>query len=511
MVTLSRVTAALAMLVLAACATVPSDYPKTPSHALDDTASTELGRRAARWGRDLGPGESGFFVMTEGVDALAARLALADRAERSIDAQYYIIHGDLVGDLFVDRLLAAADRGVRVRLLIDDFYTLGEDSTIAAIASHPNLELRIFNPFAHRSAARYTEFITDLDRVDHRMHNKSFTVDNQVAVVGGRNIAEEYFDAKSAWELDDMDVLAVGPVVKGVSAAFDVFWNSEFAIPAEALVKEEGTPETLKSLRAEHARTVADPAASVYLDGLQRSVVENVGDPRLPFFQGPATVVYDEPAKVTKPHEEARTIRSQLASRVHAARSELMVVSPYFVLPDELIAVFRQLRERGVRVVVLTNSLASTDVVPVHAGYRRARRPLLEAGVEMHEIKPDVTFDEEGKSGREFEHTGLHMKSFIIDRRYMFVGSFNWDPRSAKINTEIGVFVDSPEMAGWGADLLQRQLPIISYRVRLDDDGELEWVDASADGTVVYTREPKAGTWLRFQAWLAALFPRQEL
>ena len=188
-----------------------------------------------------------------------------------------------------------------------------------------------------------------------------------------------------------------------------------------------------------------------------------------------------------------------------------MVISPYFVLLDDLVAVFRKLRERGVRVVVLTNSLASTDVVPVHAGYRRCRRPLLEAGVEMHEIKPDVTFDEEGKSGLEFEHTGLHAKSFIIDRRYMFVGSFNWDPRSAKINTEIGVFVDSPEMARWVAELVERQLPVLFYRVRLDDDGELEWIDDSARETVVYTREPKAGTWRRFLAWLAVLFPRQEL
>ena len=282
----NRVAAALALAILAACANVPTDYPKTPSHALNDTRDTEVGRRAARWGRDLGPGESGFFAMTEGVDALAARLALADRAERSIDAQYYIVHGDLVGRLFIDRLLSAADRGVRVRLLIDDYYTLGEDSAIAAIDSHPNLELRIFNPFAHRSAGRYTEFVTDLDRVDHRMHNKSFTVDNQAAVIGGRNIAEEYFDAKSAWALDDLDVLAVGPVVQEVSTAFDIFWNSDFAIPARALVKEEGTPETLKSIRAEHARTFADPAARVYLDGLQRSVIENVGVPEFPHFRG---------------------------------------------------------------------------------------------------------------------------------------------------------------------------------------------------------------------------------
>jgi putative cardiolipin synthase len=502
----AKLISVMSLAILASCASIPSDYPKPPSFALEDTRTTELGRRVSELTRSHGADESGFYVLTEGVDALAVRLMLADRAERSIDAQYYIVEGDLVGTLFIDRLLAAADRGVRVRLLIDDQYTIRDDPAIAAIDSHPNLEIRVFNPFSHRSSARLFEYVTDLDRVDHRMHSKSFTVDNQVAIVGGRNIADDYFDANREFEFGDLDVAGFGPVARGVSKAFDTYWNSEVAVPVAALIDGATDPDALRNLRERHAQTVEDPASATYLSGLQSSIVDNMLEPGFPLFWGTTTVVYDDPLKAKTP-DEITTVRSLLSSKVQAAQSELMVVSPYFVLLDDGQESFRKLRDRGVRIVVLTNSLASTDMVPAHSGYAECRKNLLEWGVEMHEVKPDVSFDEKRKSGLDFTHSALHMKSFIVDRRYIFVGSFNWDPRSARINTEIGAFIDSPAFAEWAAELLETRLPTHSYRARLDAEGEIEWVDLPDGDEIVYSQEPGTGWWRRFRAGFFGILP----
>jgi len=395
---------------------------------------------------------------------------------------------------------------VRVRLLIDDQYTMGDDAAIAAIDSHPNLEIRVFNPFSHRSSARLFEYVTDLDRVDHRMHSKSFTVDNQVSILGGRNIADDYFDANREFEFGDLDAAGVGPVAKGVSRAFDTYWNSEFVFPVGALVDSTTDPDALRKLRERHTRSIEDPANATYLAGLQSSIVDNMLDPLFPLFWGVGTVVYDDPAKAKTP-DEITTVRSLLSPKVQAAESELLVVSPYFVLLDAGQETFHKLRDRGVRIVVLTNSLASTDMVPAHSGYAACRKNLLEWGVEMHEVKPDVSFDEKKKSGFDFTHSALHMKSFIVDRRYIFVGSFNWDPRSARINTEIGAFIDSPALAEWAAELLETRLPTHSYRARLDDEGEIEWLDRSGEEAIVYGQEPMTGWWRRFRSDFFGILP----
>ena len=500
----------VAVAVLAACASVPPDYPKSPSHAFEDTRTTELGRRISALTRGRAPDESGFYVLGDGVDALGARLNLARLAERSIDAQYFILNGDLVGTLLIDHLLDAADRGVRVRILIDDLYTLGDDEAIAVIASYPNVELRVFNPFSHRSKARYFEFLTDLDRVDHRMHNKSFTVDNQVAIVGGRNIADDYFDANREFEFGDLDLAAFGPVVPGVSTAFDTYGNSEFAVPAGALVAASNEPDAARKLRERHAGIREAAANATYRNALKSAVVDRVLDRDFPLFWGPATVVFDDPAKVEKAHEEITTIRSVMAPEVRAADSELLFVTPYFVPFGTVVESFRKLRDRGVRIVGLTNSLASTDMIPAHAGYSKYRRQLLEMGVELHEVIPDVSFDEEGKTGLDFTLTALHMKAFVIDRRHTFVGSFNWDPRSSFINTEIGLFIDSPALGEWAAGMFESRLPEHSFRVRIDEDGDIEWLEQSAEGERVYDKEPRTGAWRRFQAGFYGILPIEE-
>lgn len=494
--------------ILGACATTaPTDYPKTPSVALQDTQDTALGKRVIELAADRPTGESGFYVLRDGVDALAARLLLANRAERSIDAQYFLIHTDLTGTLFIDHLVAAAERGVRVRLLIDDILTVGDDAAIAALDSHPNFEIRIFNPFSHRSSARIIEFLTDFSRVDHRMHNKSFTVDNQVTVVGGRNIGDQYFDANREFEFADLDLAGFGPVAKQVSTAFDTYWNSKFAIPAGALVEGTSDPDAVQKLRQSYAPTLEAASSSTYRAAVDSTIVDNLLDPEFPLFWGTSIVVYDDPEKMEESVEEIVTVRSQLSPKVQAAKSELLLVSPYYVPLKAGVEGFRSLRNRDVRIVVFTNSLASTDMVPAHAGYSHYRKDLLEIGVEMYEVIPNVSFDEAKKSGYDFSHSALHMKAFVIDRRYVFVGSFNWDPRSSFINSEMGVFVDSPSLANWAAEKFAERLTKHAYRVRLDKDNEIEWVDTSGGDEVIYHEEPLTGTWRRLQAGFYGLLP----
>lgn len=508
--TLFKLMLVLALAILGACATKPpTDYPKTPSFALEDTSLTKLGKLVSKRTGGRGPDESGFFVLRDGVDALAARLILAGHAERSIDTQYFLIQNDISGVLFINSLLDAADRGVRVRLLVDDIQTVGEDAAMTAIDSHPNIELRVYNPYAHRSSARNIEYITDLSRVDYRMHNKSFTVDSQVAVVGGRNIGDEYFDANPEFEFADLDLAGIGPVSKQVSHAFDTYWNSEFAFPAGALVESTTNPQALRDLRKSHDAVIADPKHATYQAGLHSVIIDNILKPGFPLFWGNATVVFDDPEK-TEGEESAgkvRTVRSVVSPKIRATESELMVVSPYFVIQDEGVASFRKLRDSGVRIVVMTNSLASTDMVPAHAGYAHYRMPLVEMGVELHEVKPDASFDEESKSGGDFTHTAVHMKAFTIDRRFIFVGSFNWDPRSSYLNTEMGLFIESPGLAEWAVNQFEDRLPRHTFSVSLDKNGDLRWVDTSGANDVVFDDEPMTSAWRRFTADFMGILP----
>ena len=504
---LERLTLIVALSILGACATAPVDYPKTPSTAFEDTQDTFYGKRVAALASAHPEGGSGFYALGEGIDALAARLILARRAERSIDAQYFLIQGDLAGFLFVDALLEAADRGVRVRLLLDDILTAGTDEALAAVQSHPDIEIRIFNPFAHRSSARNFEYLTDLSRVDHRMHNKSFTVDNQATIVGGRNIGNEYFDVSAEFEFADWDLLGLGPVAKEVSTGFDTYWNSKYAVPVEALVESTADPDAIQKFRKRYAPILEAESNAHYRAALDSTIIDNMLNAQLPLSWGMPTVVYDDPEKAEGSAEEVVTLRSLLRPKVLATESELLVVSPYFVPLDAGVEAFRTLQDRGVRVVVLTNSLASTDMVPAHAGYANYRKELVGIGVEMYEVKPNVSFEDSKRSGRDFSHSALHAKVFIVDRRFIFVGSYNWDPRSAFLNTEMGLYVDSPPLAELAAKKLASRLSGHAYRVRLNEAGDMEWVDTSGGDAAVFDDEPLTDFWRRFAADVYGILP----
>ena len=426
-------------------------------------------------------------------------MLLARAAERSLDVQYYIWHADTSGGLLAHELWQAAERGVRVRLLLDDNNTRGADEAIAALDAHPNIEVRLFNPYANRGF-RLGELATDFARLNRRMHNKSFTADNQAAIVGGRNVGDEYFGADSPVEFADLDVLAVGAVVPEVSAAFDAYWNSESAYPAASLIDQAGQLRPLERIEEQ-------PDAARYLQAVRATpLVQMLLSGSLPLEWAAARVVQDDPAKVLRPPEKTELhLLPRLEKAMGKPLRELDLVSPYFVPTKDGAAALTALAESGVRVRVLTNSLAATDVSPVHAGYAKYREELLRAGVRLFELKPnveDVKTKDKGR-GAGNSDASLHAKTFGVDRSRIFVGSFNFDPRSARLNTEMGIVVESQTLASRLSEALDRDMANVAYEVRLSSDGSLEWVERD----VRHTSEPGAGVLKRLWIGFLSILP----
>jgi len=512
--TILHMAAAVAMLLIAGCATLPTEFERSESYALADTDNTAFGRsRAAE--RAAHPGQSGFHLLPNGLDAFVARAVMSQRAERSIDVQYYLYHNDLVGKLFTDLLLKAADRGVRVRLLVDDMDFAGRDIEVVAMDSHPNMEVRIFNPFS-RSVSRASQFVTRLGSVTRRMHNKSFTVDNQVTILGGRNIGDEYFDANPDLAFADLDVMAVGPVAKEVSAVFDQYWNSELSYPASVLPEEAPpTPAEVAGLRAQLNQYVADHQDSEYLRELRNSDLANkIRNNQVDFRWGKAEVVFDQPEKLL--HDFSKTeyhLTPMLTPYLDGINKELIIFSPYFVPGKPGTAFLTGLARRGVRVRILTNSLASNDVGIVHAGYKKYRRPLLRGGVELYELNKTLTSQQrqakKGSGGS--SKASLHAKSFVFDREQVFIGSLNLDPRAVLHNTEIGVVLEVPAIAGEMASFFEENIERLAFRLELkkDENGlELLYWHGWEDGqSVVYTHEPHTGFWRRFGINFMSIWP----
>lgn len=505
--------ALLVLAMLAGCGRrvggLPAVAPalKPPSTALAADTDTHLARTIEPL-TAAHPGRSGFHLLSNGIEALAARLLLASRAERSIDVQYYLLHADLTGYVFVAQLLKAADRGVRVRLLLDDITTKGHDPGIAALDSHPNIEVRIFNPFA-RGVGRWWSAVTDFGRVNHRMHNKSMTFDNQATIVGGRNVGDEYFDARADMNYTDLDFLAVGPVAQEVSRAFDDYWNSPVGVPVAALVGAPKGPEELERVRANVTAQADEARRTTYRAAFESSLSELVAF-RASDLQWAEWTLAVDPVEKAEPGFDARRseqLSAQLRPTAESAQAEFVLVSPYFVPLDRGVDWFRRMRRRGVRVVVVTNSLSSTDVSPVHAGYSRSRKALLEAGVELWEVREDPARRDRQHRGLGYSASSLHTKAFVVDRRRLFVGSFNFDPRSVDINTEMGIVVESPSLASRAAENLFAALPTHAYRLRLGTGGDVEWVAQESGAEVVYHAEPHTGFWRRFQVGVLRLLP----
>jgi putative cardiolipin synthase len=449
------------------------------------------------------PGKSGIFALPDGLDAFAARVLLAGAAEHTLDVQYYIWHHDMSGTLLFEALHRAADRGVRVRLLLDDNNTSGLDATIAAFDAHPNMEVRLFNAFKWRRW-RLLSYLTDFRRLNRRMHNKSFTADGQATIIGGRNIGDEYFGAGQEISFMDLDVLAVGPVVEDVTADFERYWTSASATRATQVV---GTaPETaIAELTAASHRVEHDPVGVKYIHALGNApFLRDLMDHKLQLEWTDVHMVSDDPAKGLGLAKDSQLLWSQLKEVIKTPVSELLLVSPYFVPGKQGVAEFTALARSGVEITVLTNALEATDVPAVHAGYAKRRKPLLAAGIKLFELKRLAG----GRSARGSGLMGsssssLHAKTFAVDRERVFVGSFNFDPRSARLNTEMGFVIESPMLAQAIADAFARRIPERAYRVGLTSSGALQW---SNDGQR-FDQEPGTGLVKRLAVRVLALLP----
>jgi putative cardiolipin synthase len=488
------------------CSTVDFDYPRVETHALANTDDTHLGRRIADVRRGKGD-DAGFYLLVEGVDALAARLLMAKRAERSIDAQYYLVTNDLIGSLFINSLLEAADRGVRVRLLLDDIQTSGYDEGMAALDSHPNFEVRIFNPFSGRTSR--TRDLTDFARVNRRMHNKSFTVDNQMTIIGGRNIAAEYFAANDEVSFGDVDVVGIGPVVEDVSAMFDIYWNNRSAVPVPAFAKlPDDAGESLRRLRERLASRREEVKSTPYADALIEEVRDYLGSDSNVFSWSPYRLVYDSPDKAQRDKAaEAASIVPPLRDALFAAEREVIILSPYFVPLRTGIEALRELRDQGVEVTVVTNSLAANNHALVHSGYAPSRRPLLEMGVKLYEVRADASLAGASRGGVGAPLSTLHTKLFVVDRKEAFIGSFNFDPRSARINTELGVIIESAELASGLAERIEAKKDTNTYEVILNDRAKLRWADRRGEQEILLKHEPETSWWRRFSTNLMRILP----
>ena len=526
--------AALARLLLAACAigiggcsSLPTLEGRTVTAAIAAEPGTRLHDALAPLAEQH-PGLTGIYALDDAHEAFAARMALAAAAQRTLDVQYYIWHDDVSGKLMLDALRQAADRGVRVRLLLDDNNTRGMDPTLAALDAHPNVELRLFNPFANRSL-RLWGYATDFSRLNRRMHNKSFTADGAATIIGGRNIGDEYFGAGEGVGFIDLDVIAVGGAVAEVQKSFDAYWNSGSAYPAERILPA-ATPAQLAKFAAQGAETSASPEAREYLQVVRNTEIVRAMVARTMSWEWcHAQLIVDDPAKGLDRAQRKDYLMADLERLLGAPQRELYLVSPYFVPTKSGVAAFTKMRSRGAKVAILTNALEATDVAAVHAGYAKSRKDLLRAGVELWELKrstePTAAAGEperkgshpgsgqstgSGGSGGGSGHSGgasLHAKTFAVDGARVFVGSFNFDPRSAALNTEMGLVISSPELAGRVASAFKDTVPAAAYEVHISPKGELEWTERTEEGEVTYQTEPGTSAWRRFSVGFLSLLP----
>jgi len=503
---------ALCLSFLSGCSLPPLDK-RSESQALtpDQSAATPLGRGIAPLAA-AHPGKSGIHPLSNAYDAFAARMMLARAAERSLDVQYYIWHDDMTGTMLLEALHAAADRGVRVRLLLDDNGTSGLDTVLAAMDEHPNIEVRLYNPFVLRWP-KPLGYVTDFSRLNRRMHNKSFTADNQATIIGGRNVGDESFGAANGVLFTDLDVLAIGAAVNDVSMDFDRYWASESAYPVDRLLKKP-EPGALQALEARASKVERSPEAAAYADAMkQLPFIRQLLQGELTLEWANTRMVSDDPRKTLGTAPPEAMLPHQLHEIIGTPAADLELVSPYFVPTAAGTEAFAKMAESGVKVQVLTNALEATDVAVVHSGYAKRRKDLLAAGVELFEMKRMAGEVERNKSMGPFGSSGssLHAKTFAVDGQRIFVGSFNFDPRSAKLNTELGFVIDSPTLAGRIADAFKNDLPKVAYRVCLDDKGDLYWLEQRNGETIRHDTEPGTTAWKRFSVWFVSLLPLEPL
>ena len=486
------------------CASLPKDYPRESSTAYSEPENTGVGRYFAR-AAARHPGKSGFGIIRYGREAFTSRVAMSDLAEKTLDVQYYIWEADATGRILMERLVRAAERGVRVRLLLDDINIKGRDAYAVALDAHPNIEIRMFNPFANRGKPGLG-FLTDFNRVNHRMHNKLMVMDNALALVGGRNVGNHYFNVATDANFRDLDIAAGGPVVREISSVFDYFWNGEWSFPISVLVDEPATEAEMRVVIEQLREQVALDEYPYPLDQdvgeLKSALVSLLDD----FVWAPGMIVWDDPASISEEGSTSKLMEG-FAKRLALVEDELLIEIAYFVPREPGIEALAALGENGVRVRVLTNSLVSNDVLAAHAGYAERREDLVAAGVELYELRanPD-SVDKNFVAGS--SKAALHTKAVVFDREGVFIGSLNLDPRSLDINTEAGLYVESPELAQQVIAYMDSGVtPKNSYRVLLDEDGSLYWITEIDGREVRFDKDPDSTGMQRFVSWFIEILP----
>ncbi|MEO8185790.1 MAG: phospholipase D family protein, partial [Burkholderiaceae bacterium] len=500
----------LAPIVFAGCGTLPVRPDVAHSVARAPSSDSPLARIALA--SSPSPELSGFRLMPLGAFSLDARIELAQRARHTLDVQYYHIHNDKTGRLLLRTLRDAAARGVRVRLLVDDLYTVGGDELFSGLGAFPNIEVRLFNPFCCGRTSilnKYAASLLDFGRLNHRMHNKLFIADDAIVVAGGRNVADEYFQRSMGANFVDMDAFVVGAVVPQLATIFDTYWNSPYVYPVDTII-DVGADRA--QLRERFDRQVDDgeQMMSVVLPPVDPlgygAISEDLDSERLGLIWGPAFAFADPPAKVTaKTDEQARdmSVAVGVIERVLGAGEEVVISSPYLIPGSMGVAQFGDLVKRNVKVTILTNSLGATDEPLVHTGYARYRVPMLASGVDLYELSP-TRVERATRLGFVGSSLGrLHAKTAVIDRSHVFIGSMNLDPRSATKNTELGLIVESPELAKEVLRVIHISKLESAYRVRLRSDGRsLEWLTMDGEKEIVLTTEPDSSFFLRLQNFL---------
>jgi putative cardiolipin synthase len=499
--------AGLISFLIIGCASLPKDYDRQSSTAFKQPETTYLGEFFAK-SMAKHPGQSGYLLINTGKEAFISRLAFADIAERSIDAQYFIWKGDLSARIFTERLIRAAERGVRVRILADDIHAGGKDLKIAALDYHPNIEVRLFNPFGNRTVRilRNVEFLFDLSRLSHRMHNKLFVVDNQVAIVGGRNIGNEYFGLNPKFNFHDLELLVAGPIVEDISEGFDTYWNSKWAFPISALGGKKPTPEEADILYQKLHAFVEDQQDFPYhINFTKDTVMQTLDLLHDGFIWAKGEVVYDQPDKVTG---DVSSNLADVLKKVGAnIQNELLISSPYLSPDPRMLEKPDEIATQGVTYRLLTNSLASTDSVPAHSIYAKYRKRLLQSSVEIYELRHDaMARNIHCADIVSHARLSLHVKAVVFDRKIVYVGSYNLNKAGRDLSMETGLIVYSPELAEQTIAVIEEDMkPENSWQVVLDEQNDTQtnpnrnsgfvWITERNGEQILYDYEPGSNIW----------------
>ena len=491
------------------CSTLPKhtieSIPETTLQV--DTTQTTLAQIIQPL-QEQHPELTGYLVLFEPLEALATRLSLIDKAEKRLDLQYYIWDNDKVGSLALHALIRAADRGVKIRLLIDDNNAKSTEGIFVALAQHPNIEVKLFNPYRFRKY-RALDMILDLKRINRRMHNKSFIADHQVALIGGRNMTNQYYNVSDNYQFSDVDVMLVGSAVKDISHYFDEYWNHEYAYKVQEVVKQSAhrlSYDSLKQQLDEHYKRIT---VQNYLDLTSNSqAIDSLMSRDIPLDWVKAEVVKDSPDKIKSKAKKKEHLNFQLIQQLEQPEKNVDLISAYFVPEKKGAKMLTDLAEDGIKVRVLTNSFKANDVAVVHAFYGKYRQDLLEHGVQLYEFLPaldknDLDRHTEALAKKAkvnlkgLSRSSLHAKLMALDEKQVFIGSFNFDPRSAYLNTEIGVLLNSPPLARAVHTTMDENLSKYAYQLVLDANKKITWQRQTPQGPVIYTKEPRMKWWQR--------------